>query len=212
MTIRVVLADDHPLFLDGLDQLLRVAGDFDVVARTHDGAQALAAVERHRPDLLVIDLRMPGMDGMAALRELRARGLDTRVVVLTAILAEKDLLEAMRLGVKGAMLKEMPPRLMLECLHKVYAGGQWVEKRAVQAALEAAMRREAGAREVSEVLTPREVDLVRMVAEGLRNKEIAERLCITEGTVKTHLSNIYKKLGIETRVGVRRYAEEKGLI
>jgi len=210
--IRVVLADDHPLFLDGLDQLLRSTGEFDVVARAGTGEDALAAVESLRPHLLVLDLRMPGMDGLEVVRELRRRGLDTRVVVLTAVLSERDLLDAVRLGVGGAVLKEMPPRLLLQCLHKVHAGGHWVEHRGVHAALEATLRREAGMREAASQLTPREIDLVRMVASGLRNKEIAARLFITEGTVKTHLHNIYRKLQLQTRVAVRQYAEDKGLI
>jgi DNA-binding NarL/FixJ family response regulator len=210
--IRVVLADDHPLFLDGLDQLLKLAGDFDVVGRCTHGLEAIDAVEALRPDLLVLDLRMPDMDGLAVMRELRQRGLEVRVVIVTAILAEQDLLEAIRLGVSGAVLKEMAPRLLLQCLRKVHAGGHWVENRAVHAALESALRREAGAREAAAQLTAREIDLVRMVANGLRNKEIASRLFITEGTVKTHLHNIYKKLQLETRVAVRQYAEQKGLI
>jgi DNA-binding NarL/FixJ family response regulator len=210
--IRVVLADDHPLFLAGLQQLLQLAGDFDVVACCSGGVEALAAVESLRPDVLVIDLRMPDKDGMEVVRELRRSGNEVRIVILTAILDERELLEAVRLDVSGAVLKEMAPRLLLQCLRKVHAGGHWVENRAVHAALEGALRREAGAREAASQLTPREIDLVRMVASGLRNKEIATRLFITEGTVKTHLHNIYRKLQLETRVAVRQYAEQKGLI
>jgi DNA-binding NarL/FixJ family response regulator len=210
--IRVVLADDHPLFLDGLDQLLKSAGDFDVVGRANEGAEAVSLVEALVPDLLVLDLRMPGMDGIAVIRELRRRGLTTRIVVLTAVLGEQELLEAVRHDVGGAVLKEMAPRLLLECLRKVHAGGRWVENRAVRAALESTLRRETGLREAAKDLTPREIDLVRMVASGLRTKEIALRLNITEGTVKTHLHNVYTKLHLQTRVAVRQYAEEKGLI
>ncbi len=212
MAIRLVLADDHPLILDGLEQLVRLAGDFEVVERCVSGEEALRAVERRRPDLLVLDVRMPGMDGLAVLREMRHRRLVTRVVILTAAIGEDELLEAVRLGVGGVVLKEMAPRLLVQALRKVHAGEQWVEKRSVQAALEKVLRREAGAREAASELTPREIELIRMVAEGLRNREIGERLGITEGTVKAHLHNVYKKLHLETRVAVRRYAEEKGLI
>jgi RNA polymerase sigma factor (sigma-70 family) len=212
MAIRLVLADDHPLILDGLEQLVRLAGDFEVLERCVSGEEALRAVERHRPDVLVLDIRMPGLDGLAVLHELQLRRLATRVVILTAAIAESELLEAVRLGVGGVVLKEMAPRLLVQCLRKVHAGEQWVEKRSVQAALEKVLRREAGAREAAAELTPREIQLIRMVAEGLRNREIAERLGITEGTVKAHLHNVYKKLQLETRVAVRRYAEEKGLI
>jgi DNA-binding NarL/FixJ family response regulator len=212
MSIRILLADDHPLLLDGLDQLLRSGYGFEVVARCSTGDEAIAEAVLNRPDIAVLDIRMPGLDGIAVLREIRRLGLPTRVVILTASLAERDLLEAVRLGVDGVVLKEMAPRLLLQCLHKVHAGGRWIENRAVHRALEGALRREAGLREAAEQLTPREIDMVRMVAEGLRNKEIARRMDITEGTVKTHLRNIYRKLGIETRVGVLRYAEEKGLL
>jgi DNA-binding NarL/FixJ family response regulator len=212
MPIRVVLADDHPLILDGLVQLLRLAGDFEVLERCVSGEETLLALERQLPDLLVLDLRMPGLDGLAVLREMRRRQFATRVVILTAALSESDLLEAVRLGVRGVILKEMAPRLLLQCLRKVHAGGHWVENRAVRDALETVLRREAGAREAAALLTQREIELVRMVAQGLRNREIAGRLHITEGTVKTHLRNVYRKLELENRVGVRAYAEEKGLI
>ena len=210
--IRVVLADDHPLFLQGLDQLLRLSGEFEVVARCCNGREALEAVTRERPHLLLLDLRMPVLDGLEVVRELHRRGDRTRIVMLTAVLVEQDLLEAVRLGVSGAVLKETAPRLLLQCLRKVHAGGQWIENRAVDAALEETPRLDAGAREAATLLTPREIDMVRMVASGLRNREIAQRLSITEGTVKTHLHNIYRKLKIETRVAVRKFAEEKGLI
>ncbi len=212
MPIRLVLADDHPLILDGLEQLVQLAGDFAVVERCVSGEEALRAVDRHRPDLLVLDVRMAGLDGLAVLRELRRRRLPTRVVIFTAAISEDELVEAVRLEVGGVVLKEMAPRLLIQALRKVHAGGQWVEKRSVQAALEKVLRREAGAREAASELTPREIELIRMVAEGLRNRDIAERLGIAEGTVKAHLHNVYKKLHLETRVAVRRYAEGKGLI
>ena len=212
MAIRLVLVDDHPLILDGLEQLVRLAGDFEVLERCVSGEEALRAVEVHRPDVLVLDIRLPDLDGLAVLRELRRRRWHTRVVILTAALNEDEMLEAVRLGVAGVVLKEMAPRLLVQCLRKVHAGEQWIEKRSVREALETMLRREAGGREAASQLTPREVELIRMVAEGLRNREIAERLSITEGTVKVHLHNVYKKLQVENRVAVRRYAEEKGLV
>ena len=212
MPIRLVLADDHPLILDGLEQLVRLAGDFEVVERCVTGEEALAAVERHQPDVLVLDIRMPGMSGIEVLREMRRRGLATRVVILTAALQQADLLAAVRLEVNGVVLKEMAPRLLVQCIRKVHAGEQWVENRSVRDALDQMLRREAGSREAAAELTRREIELIRMVAQGLRNREIAERLGIVEGTVKAHLHNVYKKLGVETRVDVRRYAEDKGLL
>lgn len=212
MAIRVVIADDHPLFLDGLAQLLRLAGEFEVVERCVSGEEAVRAVRQHAPDLLVVDVRMPGMSGLTVLAEVSRLGLPTRTVILTAELSEGEAVEAMRLGVHGVLLKEMAPRLLLQCLRKVHAGGYWVETRSMRGALETMFRRQAGGEEAAVVLTPREIELVRRVAQGLRNKQIAAELHITEGTVKTHLRNVYKKLQLDNRVEVRRYAEEKGLL
>lgn len=212
MSVRLVLADDHPLILDGLERLFHTVEGFEVVERCARGEQALEAVERHRPDVLVLDLVMPGIGGLAVLRELRRRELPTRVVVLTAVLDEPALLAAMRLGVEGVVLKEMAPRLLIQAIRKVHAGERWVETHSLQAALERALQRETGLREAASLMTSRELELVRLVADGLRNKEIAARLHLTEGTVKSHLYNVYKKTGVDNRVALRRYAEEKGLI
>jgi DNA-binding NarL/FixJ family response regulator len=172
----------------------------------------LQAIEAHAPDIVVADLRMPAPNGLELLAELRSRQIDIRVVILTAEISEGELLEAVLHNVNGVVLKEMAPRLLLQCLRKVHAGGQWLENRAMQNALGNVLRREAGRREAEQELTSREIVLVCMVAEGLRNREIAKRLNISEGTVKTHLRNIYRKLHRETRVALRRYAEERGLI
>lgn len=212
MKIRLVLADDHPIFLQGLRQLLDAAGGFQVVACNDNCKDALRAVEKHLPDIVIVDLRMPQLSGLELLAEIRHREIDVRVVILTAEITEQELLEAVRLKVNGIVLKEMAPRLLLQCLRKVHAGGQWLENRSMQGALETVLRREAGRREAEQELTPREIVLVCMVAEGLRNKEIGARLGISEGTVKTHLRNIYRKLARETRVALRCYAEERGLI
>lgn len=212
MTPRLVIADDHPIFLDGLCQLLETDDEFTVVACCASGVEALEAVAAHSPDIVVADLRMPGIDGVELLRIIRERHPGVRVILLTAELVEEKLLEAVRLKVNGIVLKEMAPRLLLQCLHKVAAGGQWLEHRAMQNALEKVLHRQAGYAKAQEDLTQREIVMVTLVAEGLRNKEIATRLNITEGTVKTHLRNIYRKLDRETRVALRQYAEERGLV
>jgi DNA-binding NarL/FixJ family response regulator len=212
MPISLVLADDHPLVLDGLEQLCRLESDFALLARCEDGETALRAVRAHRPDVLVLDIRMPGKNGLAVLRELSHEKLPTRVVLLTANLGEDDVLEAMRLGVRGVVLKEMAPQLLVRCIRTVHQGGQWIEKRSFGKALDRMLRREAGAREVAAKLTPREVEVVCKVGLGQRNREIAEALNITEGTVKIHLHNIYEKLGLGSRLELSLYAREKGLI
>ena len=212
MPISVVLADDHPLVLDALENVFRLQEDIVVRARCGDGVEALRAVREHRPDVLVLDIRMPGMDGLALIRELKKEKLPTQVVLLTAALDEEEVLAAIRLGVKGVVLKEMAPRLLVQCVRTVHAGGDWLEKQSVRLALDKLLRREAGAREVARLLTPREIEIVRMVAGGLRNKEIAAKLHVNEGTVKLHLHHIYTKLGVNSRVALTLYAQGRGLV
>jgi DNA-binding NarL/FixJ family response regulator len=209
--MRLVLADDHRLVIEALALLLRHEEDLEVVATCVDGPEALAAVRRHRPDILVLDLRMPQLDGLGVLRELAAASDPTQVVVLTAGVDERELVEAIRLGARGVVLKEMPSRLLLECLRKVHAGEPWLERRSVSAALDSLMRRERGAAEMRGLLTPRELSILRLLAKGLRNLEIAAQLHIGEGTVKTHLHNIYRKLKVDGRLALLRVAREKGL-
>lgn len=209
--MRLVLADDHRLVLEALELLLSREEDLEIVATCVDGREALAAVRRHHPDILVLDLRMPHLDGLGVLRELSASSDSPQVVVLTAGADERELVEAIRLGARGVVLKEMASRLLLQCLRKVHAGEQWLEKRSVAAALESLMRRERGAAEMRGLLTPRELSILRLLAKGLRNSEIGAQLHIGEGTVKTHLHNVYRKLKVNGRLALMRVAREKGL-
>ena len=210
--IRIVLADDHVIVLDGLEQLFRLEPELEVVARSTTAEAAVKAVQEHRPDVLVLDLVMPGHDGMWVLRELSELNLPTRTVLLTAHVEENRLVEAIRLGVWGIVLKEMAPRMLMECVRKVHAGEKWLEQQSVTRAIERMQKRESEIDRLTRLLTPRELEIVRLASEGLRNKEIGERLSITEGTVKIHLHNIYEKLGIDGRVGLTLYAREKGLL
>lgn len=211
MAISLVLADDHPIVLTGLEQLLTLERDFVVLAKCSNGEQAVQAVRDHRPDILVLDLQMPKMDGLQTLKELQGKSPPTRTVILTASLGDQDVLEAVRLGARGVVLKDMAPDLLVQCIRTVYAGGRWLERGAVTQALDRLMAGEAAGQGAAP-LTPRELEIVRMVAKGLRNKEIGRQLAITEGTVKIHLHNIYQKLEVDSRIGLTLYAQEKGLI
>jgi two-component system, NarL family, nitrate/nitrite response regulator NarL len=210
--IRIVLADDHPIVLDGLEQLFKLEPEFEVVSRTSTAEGAVRAVDEHRPDVLVLDLAMPGNDGLWALGQLAPLGLPTRIVLLTAHVDEAKLLEAVRLGVSGVVLKEMAPRLLVECVRKVHAGEKWLEKQSVARAMDRMLRRESEVERLSRLLTPRELEIVRLVNEGLRNREIAERVSITEGTVKIHLHHIYEKLDVTGRAQLILYASRHGLV
>jgi DNA-binding NarL/FixJ family response regulator len=212
MPIRLVLADDHPIVLDGLEQLFRLEQDFSVVARCRDGEETLRALRAFRPDVLVLDIRMPRCDGLQVLRTLREENLPTRVVLLTAALHEDHLLEALQLGVGGIVLKEMAPRLLVDAVREVHSGGRWLDKSSSNRALERLLRRDAESREAASSLTPRELEIVRMVARGLRNRSIAEQLFISEGTVKIHLHNIYQKLEVSGRLELAVQARSKGLV
>jgi DNA-binding NarL/FixJ family response regulator len=212
MPISLVLADDHPIVLEGLATLFRTEPDFQVLAACANGEETLRALREHRPDVLILDLHMPRKDGLAVMREMQRERLPTQVVILTASLDEDEVLEAIRLGARGVVLKEMALRLLVQCVHKVYEGEEWVEKHMAGRALEKMLKREAGAREMAAILTPREIEIVRMVAGGLRNKEIAQKLFISEGTVKIHLHNIYEKLGVDGRLALVVYAQDKGLV
>jgi DNA-binding NarL/FixJ family response regulator len=212
MSIRIVLADDHPPILQGLTLLLRQEPDLEVLAGCRDGEETLQAVRLFQPDILILDILMPGKDGLAVLRELRQLEIPTRVILLTAAIDEDNLLEAMRLGVGGVVLKEMAVPLLIQCVRKVYAGDQWLERHSIGRAMEKMLRREAGTREVAKLLTPRELEIVRLAASGLRNKEIASKLTISEGTVKIHLHRSYEKLHVDSRIVLLRYAQTKGLV
>jgi DNA-binding NarL/FixJ family response regulator len=211
MPIRLVVADDHPLILDALQQLFRLEPDCELLACCRNGTETLQAVKDYQPDVLILDIRMPGQDGLAVLRALRQEHAPTRVVLLTAGLEDHEALEALRLGVQGVVLKEMAPHLLVQCVRKVHAGEHWVERHSVGRALDTVLRHQDGLRDVMRLLTPRELEIVRLVAQGCSNKHIAELLSISEGTVKLHMHHIYTKLAIDSRLDLIFYARDKGL-
>lgn len=212
MPINLVLVDDHPLVLNGLQQLFAMDDGFNVLACCTDGEEVLQTVIQYQPDVLVLDLKMPRKNGLTVLRELQNAKMSTKVVLLTAALDDDEVLEAIRLGVRGVILKEMAPQLLIQCINKVHAGGEWLEKESVGRALEKMFKHETEKQLIHQLLTPREIKLINLVAEGLSNKQIAEKLHIAEGTVKVHLHNVYDKLQVKSRVALTLYAQEKGLV
>lgn len=212
MSITLILADDHALILDGLENLFRLEKDFKIMARCLDGEETLTALRKHKPDILILDIRMPGKGGLAVLQAMREESITTPVVLLTAAVDEEEVVDAIRLGIRGLVLKELAPKLLIQCVREVHAGGLWLEKHSVTTALQKLIRRESGRQEAAQMLTPREIEIVKHVAGGFRNIEIAKRLFISEGTVKMHLHNIYQKLNLDNRTQLTRYAQEKDLI
>lgn len=207
---RLLIADDHPIVLDGICALLRDV-DVDVVAQCRNGEQVLAEIARTRPELLLLDVHMPRLTGLEVLRTLRTSGDATPVILLTASLTNAQAIEAIQLGVNGLVLKESAPRQLLQCIESVRAGERWIDAEATQRALEYATGQKSGP-PPDALLTPRERDLVALVMHGLRNKEIAAEMSITEGTVKMHLHNIYEKLGIGSRTELAMYARDHGIV
>jgi DNA-binding NarL/FixJ family response regulator len=203
---RLVLADDHPIVLDGLEQVFRLEPDMHVVGRATSALASLTAVERHRPDVLVLDLSFPDHDATWVLERLPGLRVPTRVVILTAFADEARLQAVMRLGARGVVLKEMASRVLVDCVRAVHAGSTWGPG---DAGAPPAARDEAAP---LQGLTTREVEVAGLVALGMRNREIAERLAISEGTVKIHLHNIYEKLGIDGRSQLVRIAARHGLV
>ena len=210
MSVRLILVDDHPIVLQGLQQLLQRQPDFTVTAACQNADEALAAIQREPPDVLLLDLRMPGTTGLEFLRRLGDQGLSCRTVLLTAAIEDAEVIEAVRLGVCGLVMKDSTPDTLVDCVRRVHEGGQCMDHEIVNKAFRSALDRETAVREAA--LTPREIELVRMVAEGLRNKAIATRLSISEGTVKVHLHNIYEKLGVDGRLELTLVAQQKGLL
>lgn len=210
--IRLVIADDHPVVLAGLRTLLEEEDDFEVMASCTDGADALREIERNGADIAILDLRMPRMNGIELLRALRERQLTCRALILAAAIQEDEVLEAMQLGVKGIVLKEMAPSMLIRAVRKVHEGGQWLEKESLGRAIDRMLNRAETLQSLHVLLTDREMEIMRIAASGKGNQEIASALCIAPGTVKTHLHAIYSKLGVEGRVGLMVYAKERGIV
>ena len=210
MSVTLVLADDQPIILYGLEQLFAREQDFHVLASCTTGEETLEAVRGHRPAVLVLGLHLSAKDGFTVLRELRVeRRRQTRVVLFSPALDEEQIVEAIHLGARGVVLKEMAPKLLVQCIRKVHAGGEWFETRSVSRILGEIRQRNTKTHRGGE-LTAREREIVSTVAWGLRNHEIAERLSIGVGTVKVHLHNIYAKLEVTNRVALFLRARERG--
>ena len=212
MAIRVILADDHPIVLLGLRQLFESQPDFTVVACVSHGEAVLRTLRSERADVLVVDLRMPDLTSLDVLRTIAAEQLECRTVLLTAALTDDDAVQAVRLGARGVVLKEATPETLIECVRRVHQGEQWLDHETMTRAFGRVLRRESAPREAGRVLTPREAEIVGMIAQGLRNRAVAERLSISEGTVKIHLHNIYEKLGLDGRLALVLFAQENGLV
>jgi DNA-binding NarL/FixJ family response regulator len=205
--IRLLIVDDHPVVRDGLAAILSTRPDFAVVGEAGSGEEALRLVERLRPDVVLLDLEMPGMDGIAVLRRLRDLDPAVRVVVFTAFDTDERILGALQAGAKGYLLKGAPRTELFAAIHEVHRGGSLLHPVVASRLLE-----RLTVTERPEELTPRERAVLALLARGRQNKEIAADLGISERTVKFHLSSIYGKLGAGNRTEAVRIAVRQGLL
>lgn len=211
--IRILVADDHAIFRDGLRKLLEASDDTQIIGEAANGVECAKMLAKLKPDILLLDLRMPEKDGLAVLEELNFDSLTTRVIVLTAAEDDRDVVRAMRLGARGVVLKQSASDLLLKSIHKVYDGEIWLDNRMTAEVIDAFKKSaEAGQRREKPLLSDREKEIVQLVAQGFRNREIGEKLFISEQTVKNHLHNIFDKLGVSDRLELALYAIHHRLI
>jgi two-component system, NarL family, nitrate/nitrite response regulator NarL len=223
--IRIVVADDHPIFRDGLCKLLALEEDFEVIAQAENGQQVLEILQQQDPDILLLDLRMPQLDGLATLRRLHPARSRPRVIVLTASDDKAEFVQAMKLGTSGIVLKQTATELLIKSIRRVHAGEMWLDSStteavirqfvagdsAPQAAPAAAPAAPAPRERERSPLSAREREIVALVAQGFKNKEMAEKMFISEQTVKNHLHNIFDKLGVSDRLELALYAIHNNL-
>lgn len=199
----VLVVDDHSLVRTGVANIISHEPDLQVVAEAANGLEAVQEFERHRPDVTLLDLRMPVMEGVEAVRQIRERDPQAKVIVLTTYDTDDDISRALKAGAKAYVLKDISADGLINCIHDVLAGKTYL-------APAAAAKLAEGLTHMS--LTPRELSSLRLMADGKTNKEIAQQLGISERTVKTHLSHLFEKLGVTSRTEAVKIASRRGLV
>ena len=200
---RVLVADDHPVVRHGVIANLKPQRDMTVVAEAGDGVEALALIKEHLPDVVLLDLRMPRMDGLDVLMEINTAKLPSKVIIMTTFESEEDVHRAMKAGARGYLLKDAAQEEILEAIRSVSLGETYLPARIVQKVAEGMRRPE---------LSPRESEVLQWIAAGKSNKEIGAQLFIAEGTVKTHVKNLLEKLSVVGRTAAIREAVHRGLV
>jgi DNA-binding NarL/FixJ family response regulator len=208
--IRLILADDQVLVRSGLSAILGLHDDLEVVAEASDGAEAVALTEQHDPDVVVMDIRMPVMDGIEATR--RLAGGRARILILTTFDLDEHVYEALKAGASGFLLKDTPPAKLAEAIRTVAAGETLLAPDVTRRVVERYVQTPPRDPEAFAALTDRELEIVRAVARGLSNLEVAAELGLSEATIKTHLTSVLRKLGLRDRTQVVVLAYERGLV
>jgi DNA-binding NarL/FixJ family response regulator len=214
--IRLLLVDDQRLMRDGLRTILELEQDFDVVGEAENGQAGLDAFEEFVPDVVLMDIRMPGMDGVEATRRMIMRWPDARVIILTTFDDDEYIFEGLRAGALGYLLKDVSGDELAEAIRKVADGGALIEPSVARKVIAEFARLEPAARPLNEgladPLSEREIEILQLLAQGLSNKQIASRLHLAEGTVKNYISNIFNKLGVSDRTQAALRARELGVL
>jgi DNA-binding NarL/FixJ family response regulator len=205
-SVSIVVADDHPIVLGGLVTLLKQDKSLRLLATCANGQDALDAIRTLRPDLALLDFNMPRLNGLQVLENLIAENLPTRVCFLAASLTDKEIVAAANRGAFGIILKESAPDTLITALHAIAAGQKWLSGALVNGANERLRKLQAEVTSVSDALSPREIEIMLRVAEGLSNKEVGRQLNISEGTVKMHLHSIYQKIDVSNRTSLANFA------
>ena len=201
--VRVLVADDHPVVRQGIMANVKPQGDMTVVAEAGDGVEALELIKEQLPDVVMLDLRMPRMDGLDVLKEVNKSRLPCKVIIMTTFDSEEDVQRAMKAGARGYLLKDSTQEEILDAIRRVSLGEAYLPARIVQKVAEGMRKPE---------LSPREVEVLQWVAAGKSNKEIGAQLFIAEGTVKTHVKNVLEKLAVVGRTAAIREAVHRGLV
>jgi NarL family two-component system response regulator LiaR len=208
--IRVLIADDHAIVRKGIRALLATEADIEVVGEAYDGRSAIAEIERLRPDVVLMDLVMPGMDGLAAICYLANHQVETRVLVLTSFSGRDRILPAIQAGALGYLLKDSGPEVLVQAIHQVHLGNSLLHPSVARQVLQELCRTPEQKPEPDQ-LTERESAVLELVAHGQSNRDIADRLAISEATVRTHVHHILSKLKLSSRTQAALYALRKGL-
>ena len=209
----ILLIDDHPLLRQGIKQLIEMEDDMQVVGEASNAADGIRLAQEIEPDLILMDLNMPEMNGIEALKKLREESISSRIIMFTVSDHEDDVVAALRAGADGYLLKDMEPEDMIKQLHQAAVGKMVISDRLTTLLAQAlrSQKPQQASRPDFDSLTPREKDILRLIAEGLSNKMIGRKLDISDGTVKVHVKHLLKKLNLRSRVEVAVWAVEEGL-